>query len=104
MITFNKGNRGVLGQTNEHQVAQHLNIHIVFQSIIQVLDESRELFPIINKFYKKLQKEGNITVKQDTNAIKARIEESVHALIRCLSNLESIIHLVLEWAQVDLSD
>ena len=40
----------------------------------------------------------------DTNAIQACIEEGVHALICCLADFESVVHLVLERSQINFSD
>lgn len=40
----------------------------------------------------------------DTNTINASVQKCVHALVSSLTNLETIINLVLEWTQVDLSN
>jgi hypothetical protein len=107
-------------------VAQHLDVNVVLQTIVQVGDESGEFWLVVIDYLilfsplylLSLLLSSSLPSPSlpptlppllspplcDTNAVQASIEESVHALVGGLANFKTIVDLVLEWSQVDFSD
>ena len=72
--------RAQLGDTGQHEVGQHLDVVVVFET---VLDPAKEL--------------------EDVQPIHARVQKSVHALEGSLPEVQAVVDLVFERAHLNLT-
>ena len=68
-------------ESHSHEICQHLDIIMVIQAVLHMAQELK-----------------------DINTIQARVQQCVHALKCCLTNIQAIINGVLEWSHLHFPD
>ena len=81
LLTLQEGVRTQSGQADKHQIGEHLDVIVIFETVFHVVQEL-----------------------EDVNAVQTRVQKSVHAFKGRLSQVQTIVNCMLERAHLDLAD
>lgn len=80
ILTLQDCGRTQLGESRGHKVSQHLDVVMVSESILHVIQEL-----------------------ENVQSVKTRVQQGIHALKRCFSKIQSVVHRMLERTHLDFS-